>query len=78
MSDDGKPAAKSVVTAGLSSHIPIDFKLKVAKDVYNLLSPEERQKVDDRRDAERLKLYRTIPEITDTEERRKKLVEHQK
>jgi len=74
--DDDDPTADSIETPGSGSHIPIDFKLKVAKEAYNALSPEQRKQVDDRREKERKKLYRSIPEITDIEERDRKLLLH--
>ncbi|KAF9642316.1 hypothetical protein BDM02DRAFT_3193503 [Thelephora ganbajun] len=75
--DEDDPTADSIETPGSSSHIPIDFKLKVAKDIYNSLSAEEKKLVDDRHEDERRKLYRSIPEITDIKERDRKLLMHQ-
>ncbi|KAF9642118.1 hypothetical protein BDM02DRAFT_3193876 [Thelephora ganbajun] len=75
--DEGDPTADSIETPGSGSHIPIDFKLKVAKDIYNSLSVEEKKLVDDHREDERRKLYRSIPEITDIKERDRKLLMHQ-
>lgn len=75
--DDDDPTADSIETPGSGSHIPIDFKLKIAKEVYNELSEEEKKQVDDRREDEWKKMYRLIPEITDAEEREEKLRVHQ-
>ena len=63
---------------GPGSHIPIAFKLKVAKEVYNKLSKEQKKAINDRREEERKKLYKSIPEIKDIEERNKKLRAHKK
>ena len=60
-----------------TSHIPIDFKLKIAKEVYDSLSPDEKKLVDDRREEDRKKLYRPIQEIEDIEERDTKLASHE-
>ena len=75
--DDDDPTADSIETPGSGSHIPIDFKLKVAKEAYNELTPEQRKQVNTRREEERKKLYRPIPEITDIKERDRKLLLHQ-
>ena len=72
--DEDDPPAALVRAPG--SHIPIDFKLKIAREVYGTLSPEEKKRVDDRREEGRMKLYRTIPEIEDPIEREKKLELH--
>ena len=61
-----------------ASHIPLDFKLKVAKDVFNSLTPEQKKEVDDRREENRKKLYRPIADIEDERERVDKLLVHQK
>jgi hypothetical protein len=76
--DDDDPAADSIETPGPGSHIPIDFKLKIAREVYNSLSAEEKKQINDRREEEWKKTHRKIPEITSIEEREKKLLEHKK
>ena len=76
IADEDDPAADSLESPGAGSHIPINFRLKIAREAYNSLSAEEKRQVDDRREAERLKLYRKIPEIEDIEERDKKLALH--
>ena len=76
--DDDDPVADSIETPSSGSHIPIDFKLKVAREIYNSLSPEEKKRINDRREEDRKKMYRTISEITSVEERDKKLLEHKK
>lgn len=75
--EDDDPATDSIDPSGCS-HIPINFKLKIAREVYNSLSKEERKKIDHRREEEWKKMHRSIPEITGVEERDKKLLEHQK
>ena len=76
--DDDDPPVDSTGLPSPGSHIPIDFKLKIAKEVYNGLSSEEKALVETRREEERKKLYRSVPDITDTEERDKKLLMHKK
>lgn len=72
--DEDDPTPGSVT--GPASHIPINFKLKIAKEIYNKLTDEEKKEINTRREDERKKLYRTIPEINDPEEREKKLLMH--
>jgi hypothetical protein len=57
--------------------IPLTFMLKIAKEVYDALSPEERKIVDDRREEDRQKLYRSIQDIDDVGERDAKLTKHE-
>ena len=76
--DKDDPPADSVKSSVAGSHIPIDFKLKIAKEVYNSLSLAEKDLIDQRREEERSKLYRPVLEITSAEERDKKLLTHQK
>jgi len=77
VADDDDPATDSIEPSNPCSHIPINFKLKIAKEAYSLLSAEEKKRVDDRREEERKKLYRGITEIGDGEERDRKLLSHQ-
>ena len=76
VADDDDPSPESTETSESASHVPIDFKLKVAKEVYDSLSPKSKKKVDDRREKDRKEQYRPILEITDIEERDKKLALH--
>ena len=77
--DEDDPPATSVIRApGSGSHIPINFKLKIAKEVYNTLSSEEKQQIDDRREEDKLKQYRSILDIPDDKERETKLALHHK
>lgn len=75
--DEEDPSPELVQTPESASHIPIDFKLKIAKDVYESLSPKEKKEIDDRREAERKQQYRSIADIKDIRERDKKLTLHQ-
>lgn len=77
LADDEDPTANSIKTPGFSSHIPIDFKLRVTKEVYNMLDVEEKKKVDDRCEEEWKKLYWTVLEIQSAKERDGKLLMHQ-
>ena len=77
VADDDDPSPDSVDTPESASHVPIDFKLKVAKEVYDSLSPEDKKQIDDRREKDRKEQYRSILEITDIGEREKKLALHQ-
>ena len=61
-----------------TSLIPIDFKLKIAKEVYKSLDPEEKKAVDAHRERDRKQLYMLVQDIQDVEERDKKLAMHQK
>ena len=76
--DDEDPAADSIGSPGSGSHIPINFKLQVAREVYNSLSAAEKKDIDDRREEERKKMYRTILEIKSVKERDEKLLTHKK
>jgi hypothetical protein len=76
--DDDDPPADSIETPRSGSHIPISFKLKIAKEVYNSLTSEEKKLVNARREVDSKKLYMTIPEIEDAGERNAKLLLHHK
>lgn len=60
------------------SCIPLTFKLKIAKELYDGLTTEEKKEIDVRRGEDRAKLYRRIPEIDVEEERHEKLRIHAK
>lgn len=75
--DEDDPPAGLIKAADLGSHIPIAFKLKVAREEYDALSDEAKEQVDSRRERDQMRLYKTIPEITDVEERNDKLASHQ-
>ena len=74
-SDEDDPVPGSV---GPGASIPINFKLKIAREVYNSLSTKEKKLVDDHHQEDRSKLYRSIADISDVEERVKKLALHKK
>lgn len=63
---------------GGEAHIPLAFKLKIAKELYDGLPQAQKKEIDRRREEDRRKLYRRIPEIDDEEERVAKLKIHQK
>ena len=63
--------------ASVSQSIPIDFKVKVAKEVYEALPPDQKQQVIDRIKEDYDKLYRPISNIADIAERDKKLAAHE-
>ena len=76
MSADGDdPTANSIETPGSGSHIPINFKLKITKEVYDALRTDEKKQVDERHEEEQQKMYRTIPNIKNFEERQAKLLQ---
>ena len=58
--------------------IPLAFKLKVAREVYDGLPIEAKKEIDRRREEDREKLYRTIPNIEDDGERHAKLQIHKR
>jgi hypothetical protein len=67
----------SSTAATSSSHVPIDFKIKVVTEVYNALPDDEKKKVDERRDEEWKRLYQPIRVIEHVGERDKKLASHE-
>ena len=58
--------------------IPLKFKLQIAKELYDGLTGEEKKAIDVRREADRAKLYRRIPDIDVEGERHEKLRIHAK
>ena len=56
--------------------IPLSFKLKIAKELYESLSSDEKQDIDRRREDDRRKMYRRIPDISEADERHKRLQVH--
>ena len=75
--DDEDPPEDSDETPG-GSHIPLDFKLKIAREMYDQLPTEEKAAIDRRREEDRKKMYRTIIQIGDKGEREAKLQVHQR
>jgi len=74
LADEDDPTPGSAASPG--SHIPISFKIKIAKEVYNKLDAKQKKEVNTRRENDWKKLYKSIPEIKDTEEKREKLLLH--
>ena len=58
--------------------IPLTFKLKIAKELYDGLSSDEKKDIDCRREEDRKKMYHRIPEIDEVDERHKRLQAHQR
>jgi hypothetical protein len=76
--DDDDPAADAIQSPASGSHIPINFKIKIAKEQYDLLTPAQKKHINDLREAELKKQYRPIPDISDETERVEKLLIHQR
>lgn len=76
--DDGDDPADDDDDSPGEPTIPLSFKLKIAKELFDKLSLEEKGKIDDRREADKKKMYRRVTEIDDDEERHKKLRNHAK
>ena len=74
--DDPPEDDQSAVSAEAS--IPLAFKLKIAKEVYDNLSEAEKDNIDVRREEDQQKLYRTLPEIEEEGERITKLETHKR
>jgi hypothetical protein len=75
--DDDSPSEEDEDSPGEPS-IPLAFKLKIAKELYDKLSTEEKKEIDTRREEDREKLYRKIPDIPDDGERQNKLKIHKR
>ena len=56
--------------------IPLSFKLKIAKELYESLSSDEKQDIDHHQEDDRRKMYRRIPDISEADERHKRLQVH--
>ena len=63
--------------ASTSNSIPIDFKIKIAKEIYGALPADEKQKVLDRIEADHKKVHQPIRAISDITEKDKKLSAHE-
>ena len=59
-------------------YIPLAFKLKIAKEVYDGLSSDEKKDIDRRHEEDRKKMYRRVFDIDDNEEQIDKLRTHQR
>ena len=77
LDDDDDPPEEDEGSSEESS-IPLAFKLKIAKELYEKLSPGEKSEIDRRREEDRDKRYRKIPDIADDEERYQKLRTHKR
>lgn len=73
--DDDDPPEDAT---GLSAIIPLAFKLKIAKREYEKLSDDEKLAIDHRREEDKKKPHRKIPQIDDEDERIEKLLIHQR
>lgn len=73
--DDPPPEGSSNSPDGC---IPLSFKLSIARELYAKLSTEAKKEIDRRREEDRQKLYRRIPDIEDADERNAKLQVHQR
>lgn len=76
--DEDDPPEDVDATSSTGAHIPLSFKLKIAKEVFDELPIERKKEIDRRRTEDQKKLYRTIPEIPDDQERVAKLQIHQR
>jgi len=70
--------ATETANTSTSNSIPINFKIKIAKEVYDALPPDEQRKVIERVEEDRKKMYRPIRAIEDAAEKDKKLLAHEK
>lgn len=78
--DDDPPEGDddSGVASNEGACIPLSFKLKITKELYDGLSTVEKEELDHRREEDRKKLYRTIPQIQEEKERVRKLMTFQR
>lgn len=73
--DDEDPPEDAI---GVTAFIPLAFKLKIAKQEYEKLTDEQKQEIDVRREEDKKRPHRKIPQIDDEEERIEKLLTHQR
>ena len=74
--DDPPPSDDDAPLVG--QNIPLSFKLQVAKKIFEDLPQATKDAIDNRRNKDHEKLYRTIPEIDDDWERIVKLRSHKR
>jgi len=74
--DDEDDPPATIGPTSPEAFIPLSFKLKVVKEFFDKLTPEERKALDRRREEDRHKVHRKIPEITVEKERIEKLQAH--
>lgn len=75
--DDDDPLSETEVSSE-EACIPLAFKLKIVKEMYEQLSQRQKNEIDERREEDRKKLYRKITDIPDDGERKAKLRIHNK
>ena len=76
--DDDDDPSEDLDGTSAEACIPLSFKLKIAKEIFDELSPAQKAEIDARRDEDRKKLYLSIPELEDEEDRTAKLQIHQR
>ena len=72
--DEDDPSDEAV---GQEGAIPLSFKLKIAKEVYDGLPQQEKRQIDKRRENDRERMYFRVTQLPD-DERIKKLQTHQR
>lgn len=76
--DDVEDPSEDAEGTSAEACIPLSFKLKIAKEIFDELSAAEKAEIDTRREEDRKKLYLSIPELTDERDRTAKLEIHQR
>jgi len=76
--DDDDPLPDEVESPSAGAQIPLSFKLKIAREVYEGLTAAEKTEIDRRRTEDHAKLYRPIPQIKDDQARIEKLRIHKR
>lgn len=76
--DDEDDPPEDAEDSSVEACIPLSFKLKIAKELYDALPAEQKKDIDTRREDDRKKLYRNPPNIEDDKERIAKLQDHQR
>ena len=64
--------------ASTSNSIPINFKIKIAKEIYEALPTDEKKKVLDRIREDHKKMYQPVRAISDLTEKNERLSAHEK
>ena len=75
---EGDSSTTESAEAPTSKSIPINFKIKIAKETYEVLPTKEKKKVLDRIEEDHNKTYQPIRAISDLAEKDKKLSAHEK
>ena len=76
--DDDDPPDDDADTQQTGGWIPLSFKLKIARELYEELPKEVKRDIDLRREGDKEKWHRKIPDIEDDKERAEKLQYHQR